>query len=80
MFIDESINSVDEGFFLTDMTPGAGKWLNAPAARHNHGATFAFADGHAERWQWKGIFTELWGGSAVAQALDMKRVQDGVGR
>ena len=24
-----------------------------PADRHNRGACFSFADGHAERWRWR---------------------------
>jgi len=27
-------------------------WFDLPANRHNRGAVLAFADGHAERWQW----------------------------
>jgi prepilin-type processing-associated H-X9-DG protein len=31
----------------------AGNWWDVPANRHNRGAVFSFADGHAERWHWK---------------------------
>ncbi len=28
-------------------------WWDLPANRHNQGANFSFADGHAQRWKWK---------------------------
>ena len=30
-----------------------GNWWDLPANRHNQGADFSFADGHAEHWHWK---------------------------
>ena len=30
-----------------------GNWWDVPANRHNQGANFSFADGHAEHWRWK---------------------------
>lgn len=35
------------------------KWWNPPTARHNNSATFAFVDGHAETWRWKGALLAL---------------------
>jgi prepilin-type processing-associated H-X9-DG protein len=29
------------------------EWWDLPANRHGQGSSFAFADGHAERWKWK---------------------------
>jgi len=29
------------------------QWWDLPAGRHNQGGVLSFADGHAERWQWK---------------------------
>ena len=61
------------------LSAGVTTWENAPTARHNNGATFAFADGHAERWGWKGLTGEPCGGAA-ANATDLKRVQDSMGQ
>lgn len=51
VFVDESQNSVDDGIFAMTMT----QWMNAPGTRHNKGCTFSFADGHVEKWKWKGL-------------------------
>jgi prepilin-type N-terminal cleavage/methylation domain-containing protein len=52
VFVDESLGTVDDGFFaLAVDTPF---WQNCPTWRHFQGATFSFADGHSERWGWKG--------------------------
>jgi len=55
VFVDESLNSVDDGDFILTLT----QWQNSPTVRHNNGATFSFADGHVERWGWKGLDKEL---------------------
>src|SRR5665213_104572 len=36
-----------------DPTQGTYSYWNLPASRHSNGAVLSFADGHAERWQWK---------------------------
>ncbi len=33
--------------------PDANQWWDLPANRHNQGANFTFADGHAEHWKWQ---------------------------
>jgi prepilin-type N-terminal cleavage/methylation domain-containing protein/prepilin-type processing-associated H-X9-DG protein len=33
--------------------PNANQWWDLPANRHNQGANFSFADGHAEHWKWQ---------------------------
>jgi prepilin-type N-terminal cleavage/methylation domain-containing protein/prepilin-type processing-associated H-X9-DG protein len=58
VFDDESLNTVDDGFFVIQIGSNITDWENSPTARHSNGATFSFADGHAERWAWKGISTE----------------------
>jgi prepilin-type N-terminal cleavage/methylation domain-containing protein/prepilin-type processing-associated H-X9-DG protein len=55
VFVDESLGSVDDGFFALPLDYPA--WQNCPTWRHSRGATFSFADGHAERWGWKGTPT-----------------------
>jgi prepilin-type N-terminal cleavage/methylation domain-containing protein/prepilin-type processing-associated H-X9-DG protein len=52
VFVDESLGTIDDGFFaLAVDTP---YWQNCPTWRHSRGATLSFADGHSERWGWKG--------------------------
>ena len=77
VFVDESIETVDDGYFAVRLTS---VWQNSPAVRHNRGATFSFADGHAERWAWRGLTIEQTYNvtPTVASAVDLKRVQDGV--
>lgn len=55
VFVDESQNSVDDGCFALSLE----QFNNSPTVRHNRGATFSFADGHAERWGWKGLSVEM---------------------
>jgi prepilin-type N-terminal cleavage/methylation domain-containing protein/prepilin-type processing-associated H-X9-DG protein len=53
VFLDEHEDSINDGFFLVgqqaDQPLG---WNDVPASRHNKGANFAFADGHAEKHRW----------------------------
>ena len=55
IFVDESVNSVDDGIFYMTLM----RWENTPTARHNKGIAFSFADGHVERWGWRGLNQEL---------------------
>ena len=80
VFVDESMNTVDDGFFLVGMGTGVTVWDNSPTARHNNGATFAFADGHAERWGWQTINTEQVNSAPVTQTTDLVRVQAAIGQ
>ncbi|MBN2063944.1 MAG: type II secretion system protein [Sedimentisphaerales bacterium] len=36
-------------------------WWNQPPVQHNKGATFSFADGHAEHWKWESKETITYG-------------------
>ncbi len=79
-FVDESINSVDDGFFAVQLE---NTWMNSPTTRHNRGVTFSFADGHAERWKWRALNQEQdWWAPAVDPAgdstPDLRRVQNAV--
>jgi prepilin-type N-terminal cleavage/methylation domain-containing protein/prepilin-type processing-associated H-X9-DG protein len=80
VFIDESINSVDDGFFAVDLGP---TWMNSATTRHNRGAVLSFADGHAERWQWRilNVEQDWWassGSGSGSTLVDLRRVQDAV--
>jgi prepilin-type N-terminal cleavage/methylation domain-containing protein/prepilin-type processing-associated H-X9-DG protein len=55
VFLDESKETVDDGYFAVKAPDGENIWQNSPTARHNRGAGFSFADGHAEIWKWLGI-------------------------
>jgi prepilin-type processing-associated H-X9-DG protein len=53
VFLDERHDSLDDGFFAIDMTPGSGATLpNLPASYHNGAGGLSFADGHAEIRKW----------------------------
>jgi prepilin-type N-terminal cleavage/methylation domain-containing protein/prepilin-type processing-associated H-X9-DG protein len=80
VFICESIQSVDDGFFATQLST---TWMNSPTVRHQRGGVFSFADGHAERWKWRTLGVEQdWWAPAINGTLDttadLRRVQDGV--
>ena len=60
VFVDESRNTIDDcnfGMFPsmigTDF-PQMNHWYNYPAARHNNGAAFSYADGHVAAIKWTG--------------------------
>jgi prepilin-type N-terminal cleavage/methylation domain-containing protein/prepilin-type processing-associated H-X9-DG protein len=80
VFVDESVQSVDDGFFATQLQ---NQWMNSPTVRHSRGAIFAFADGHAARWQWRALRTEQdWWAPVVCggvdSSADLRRMQDAV--
>lgn len=52
-FLDESIETVDDGFFAVNRANRPNEWQNSPTARHGQSGVFAFADGHSERWRWR---------------------------
>ncbi len=56
-FVDESKDTVDDGFFAVQSSPSK-DWQNSPTARHGKSAAFSFADGHAEAYHWKTLFTD----------------------
>jgi len=55
---EENQVSIDNGTMGVNSRSKAG-WWNPPAARHNNSATFAFVDGHAETWRWRGALVQL---------------------
>jgi prepilin-type N-terminal cleavage/methylation domain-containing protein/prepilin-type processing-associated H-X9-DG protein len=77
-FLDESINTIDDGYFAVRLTS---TWQNSPTVRHYQGATLSFADGHSERWGWRGLSKEQsWDVPVIGagQTIDLKRLQDSV--
>ena len=82
-FVDESINTVDDGFFAVNANEDG--WQNSPTARHGKGGAFALADGHAERWQWRVLNAEQTWDATPTQygadtTVDLQRVQQAVFR
>jgi prepilin-type N-terminal cleavage/methylation domain-containing protein len=59
VFLDERSDSIDDGYFAIDMTPGAGAQLpNLPASYHAGAGGTTFADGHAQIHRWRDPRTE----------------------
>jgi len=56
-------------------------WWDIPANRHSQGASFSFADGHAERWKWrvpKGVIVKFEPQPVPDEELpDYRRMQAG---
>jgi len=51
VFLDEHPDSITDGYFVNrSYYP---EWIRLPASWHNGGATFSFADGHAESHAWR---------------------------
>jgi prepilin-type processing-associated H-X9-DG protein len=74
VFVDESINTVDDGYFAVRLTP---VWQNSPTIRHSRGATLSFADGHSESWHWRTLNVEQsYNINTTASDRDLKNLQD----
>ena len=80
VFMEVHEDGIVDALFGIPKIDGAydGNWFDLPANRHNRGAVLSFADGHAERWQWKvpKVFTQLL--QPVASELereDLRRIQ-----
>jgi len=87
VFLDESKESVDDGYFAVKAPDGPDKntWQNSPTARHNKGAGFSFADGHAEVWKWLALNKDQgWDVNAAAANYntlrDLQKVEAAVAR
>ena len=53
VFLDEREDSIDDGYYAVNMTPGSGAQLvNFPGTFHNNAGGLTFADGHAEIHRW----------------------------
>jgi len=52
-FLDESIETLDDGYFAVNYSDQKTAWQNSPTVRHGKSGVFAFADGHSERWSWR---------------------------
>jgi prepilin-type processing-associated H-X9-DG protein len=87
VFLDESKETVDDGYFAVKAPSpdGPDSWQNSPTARHNKGAGFSFADGHAEIWKWlvlnkdQGLDASV-GSGANSTLRDLQKVKNAVAR
>ena len=52
-FLDESIETIDDGYFAVNFNTEPTTWQNSPTARHGNSGVFVFADGHSENWRWR---------------------------
>jgi len=57
VLVDEHPDSMNDGFFCTDMNPApnlaSARLPDCPASYHNGACGFSFADGHSEIHKWK---------------------------
>lgn len=79
VFIDESLGSLDDCFFVIQIDPSANQWQNSPTARHSNGATMSFADGHVEAWHWRDITEEQDSDAPATGDTDLPRMQKAIG-
>ena len=79
VFVDESVNTVDDCYFIVKLGSDVTTWQNSPTARHNHGATLSFADGHTELWHWNSITDEQADNEPATGDTDLPRVQHAIG-
>ena len=68
-FVDESIETIEDGYFAVNATTRIDLWQNSPTVRHGQAGVLGFADGHAERWRYVALSHE--------QDLDTRPTQFG---
>jgi prepilin-type processing-associated H-X9-DG protein len=59
VFVDEREDSINDGYFASDLDNQLGRHtiVDFPGAYHSLGANFTFADGHAESRRWRDVRT-----------------------
>jgi prepilin-type processing-associated H-X9-DG protein len=57
VYTEEHPDSINDPAFFS---PRIGNWIDLPAAYHNGGGSFAFADGHAEEHRWTESALRFW--------------------
>jgi prepilin-type N-terminal cleavage/methylation domain-containing protein/prepilin-type processing-associated H-X9-DG protein len=84
VFIDESINTIDDGYLAINWANEPSAWQNSPTARHANTGVFSFADGHSETWHWRTLDREQDLDAAIAgppnTQFDINRVRYAVFR
>jgi prepilin-type N-terminal cleavage/methylation domain-containing protein/prepilin-type processing-associated H-X9-DG protein len=81
-FVDESVETLDDGYFAVNATDRLDKWQNSPTVRHGNSGVLGFADGHSERWRWRVLSKEQGldtsATTPVNSMVDLQRVQRAV--
>ena len=77
-FVDESIETVDDGYFAVNYSARKTDWQNSPTVRHGKSGVFAFADGHSALWRWRTLNTDqgIWApsGGPPNTTFDLQRI------
>lgn len=84
-FLDESIETLDDGYFAVNAAGQINGWQNSPTTRHLKSGVFGFADGHAENWRWLALSRDQKLDATLTQygpntTTDLRRVQRAVFR
>ncbi len=79
-FVDESTETIDDGYFAVNATTEINQWQNSPTVRHGQAGALAFADAHAEQWRWTALHAEQTWDANVTQygadtTKDLRRLQ-----
>jgi len=77
-FIEESINTIDDGIFFLQVAAGQTTWnSNSPTVRHSQGCSLSFADGHSEHWKWQNLAVDNTYSASAANCLaDLNRLEN----
>jgi len=57
-FVDESIDTIDDGYFAINYANEPSNWQNSPTVRHGNAGVLGFADSHSELWRWRKLNKE----------------------
>jgi prepilin-type N-terminal cleavage/methylation domain-containing protein/prepilin-type processing-associated H-X9-DG protein len=82
-FIDESIETLDDGYFAVNAAGQLNEWQNSPTVRHGKAGVFGFADGHGEHWKWRTLAKDNGLNAPLVQSgvntdVDLRRLQRAV--
>ncbi len=82
-FVDESIQTLDDGYFAVNANDRPTTWQNSPTTRHVKAGLFGFVDGHSEIWHWRALSREQNLDTPASQyntLTDLQRLQRAVFR
>jgi len=82
-FVDESIETLDDGYFVVNAASQINEWQNSPTVRHGKSGVFGFADGHGEHWKWRTLAKDNGLNAPLVQSgvntdVDLRRLQRAV--
>jgi prepilin-type processing-associated H-X9-DG protein len=83
-FLDESIETLDDGYFAVNYASEPTTWQNSPTVRHGNSGVFVFADGNSENWRWRTLNKEQGldtsASTTPSTLIDLQRLQNVVFR